>query len=95
MKKLYISVTMEDGTEYKATTRSADYVAYEAEARKKSWGGLSDSPSTWEAYVAYRALIRTRQLSLPFDVFIEQVDDITADPTETEPLGKALTADSS
>ena len=89
MKKLDITVVMEDGTKHEVSSRSSDYVAFEAEARKKGWGGLSDSPSTWEAYVAYRALIRTRAISMPFEKFMDSVDVIEAVPTETEPLGKA------
>lgn len=92
MKKLEIYVKMENGTEHRVSSRSADYVAFEAEARKKGWGSLADSPSTWESFVAYRALIRTREISMPFDAFLEQVDIIEASPTETEPLGKGLTA---
>ena len=92
MRKLEIHVVMEDGTAHDVSSRSADYVAYEAEARKKGWGSLSDSPSTWEAYVAYRALIRTREISMPFDRFLESVDIIEATPQETEALPKALTA---
>jgi len=91
MRKLDIAVKMEDGTEHHVSSRSADYVAYEAEARKKGWGSLSDSPSTWEAFVAYRALIRTREISMPFERFLETVDIIEATPSETEPLPKALT----
>ena len=91
MRKLDILVIMEDGTKHEVSSRSSDYVAFEAEARKKGWGSLADSPSTWEAYVAYRALVRTRAISLPFDKFMESVDVIEATPTETEPLGKAPT----
>lgn len=94
MKKLEIFVKMEDGSEHKVSSRSSDYVAFEAEARKKGWGGIGESPSTWEAYVAYRALIRTRAISMPFDRFMDEVDIIEASPTETEPLGKAPIADS-
>ena len=95
MRKLEIHVVMDDGTEHDVSSRSADYVAYEAEARKRGWGTLSDSPSTWEAFVAYRALIRTREISMPFDRFLETVDIIEATPAETVALGKALTAVSS
>lgn len=91
MRKLEIHIKMEDGSEHNVSSRSSDYVAYEAEARKKGWGTLSDSPSTWEAYVAYRALIRTREISMPFDRFLETVDIIEATPAETEALPKALT----
>jgi len=91
MRKLEIHVVMDDGSQHDVSSRSADYVAYEAEARKKGWGTLSDSPSTWEAFVAYRALIRTREISMPFDRFLESVDIIEATPVEVEPMGKALT----
>jgi len=92
MRKLEITVVMDDGTKHEVSSRSSDYVAYEAEARKKGWGTLSDSPSTWEAFVAYRALLRTRAISMPFEKFLDSVDIIEATPAETEPLPKALTA---
>jgi hypothetical protein len=91
MRKLEIHVVMDDGSQHDVSSRSADYVAYEAEARKKGWGTLSESPSTWEAFVAYRALIRTREISMPFDRFLESVDIIEATPVEAEALPKALT----
>jgi hypothetical protein len=91
MRKLEIVVVMENGDKYEVSSRSSDYVAFEAESRKKGWGSLADSPSTWEAYVAYRALLRTRAISMPFDVFMDSVDIIEATPQETEPLGKAPT----
>lgn len=96
MRKLDIRVVMEDGTVYEAETRSADYVAYEAEARKRGWGSISDSPSSWEAFVAYRALMRTRALSMPFDKFIASVDELEATPKpEAESFPKELLDDSS
>lgn len=91
MRKLEILVKMDDGTEHHVSSRSSDYVAFEAEARKRGWGTLSDNPSTWEAFIAYRALIRTREISMPWDVFLDSVDIIEATPQETEALPKALT----
>lgn len=91
MRKLEIFVKMENGEEHKVSSRSTDYVAYEAESRKRGWGTLAESPSTWEAFVAYRALIRTRAISMPFEMFMDSVDIIEANPTESEPLGKAPT----
>ena len=75
MKKLAVHVVLDDGTVLDAETRTADYVAYEAEARKRGWGGVSDSPSSWEAFVSYRALSRTRAISMPFDAFLAAVDE--------------------
>lgn len=96
MRKLHITVRMDDGTVYEADTRSADYVAFEVEARKRGWGGLSDSPSSWEAFISYRSLIRTRQISMPFDKFLAEVDELDASPIpEAEPFPKTLLDDSS
>jgi hypothetical protein len=82
VKKLAIHVVMDDGTTYDAVSRSADYVAYEAEARKRGWGTISESPSSWEAFISYRALIRTRAISMPFDQFLASVDELNASPLE-------------
>lgn len=96
MRKLNVRVRMDDGSEYEAETRSADYVAYEAESRKRGWGSISDSPSSWEAFVAYRALIRTRALSMPFDKFLAEVDELVAEPkAEADPFPKEQSDDSS
>jgi hypothetical protein len=95
---------MSDGTVHDTETRSADYVAYEAESKKRGWGTLSDAPSTWEAYVSYRALIRGRLISMPFGdpaspqpgSFMAEADEIEATPiAEVEPFPKELSDDSS
>lgn len=96
MRKLNIRVVMIDGSTHEAETRAADYVAYEAEARKRSWGSISDSPSSWEAFVSYRALVRTRAISLPFDKFLAEVDELEATPVpEAEAFPKEQSDDSS
>jgi hypothetical protein len=95
---------MNDGTTYEAESRSADYVAYEAESKKRGWGTLQEAPSMWEAYVCYRALLRNRLVSMPFGdpaspnpgSFLAQVDELEATPiAEVEPFPKELSDGSS
>ena len=96
MRKLNIRAVMIDGSVLEAETRATDYVAYEAESRKRGWGSISDSPSSWEAFVSYRALVRTRAISLPFDKFLAEVDELDATPVpEADPFPKDLSGDSS
>src|SRR6478752_6257146 len=95
---------MKDGTTHDSESRSADYVAYESESKKRGWGTLQDAPSTWEAYVCYRALVRNRLLSMPFGdpasprdgSFLAEVDELEATPiAEVEPFPKEHSDDSS
>jgi hypothetical protein len=95
---------MSDGTIYDTETRSADYVAYEAEAKKKGWGTLQEAPSTWESFVSYRALIRNRLVSMPFGdpaspkpgSFMAEADEVEATPiVEAEAFPKELSDASS
>ena len=66
MKRLNVHVEMENGAVHETVTRAVDYIAYESEAKKRGWGTLSDNPSSWEAFIAYRALLRERLISMPF-----------------------------
>ena len=104
MKKLSIHVEMSDGTVHDTFSGMADYVAYEAESKKRGWGTLQESPSTWEAYVSYRALLRQRLVSMPFGdptspkpgSFMGEVVELEANPiVEVEPFPKELSGDSS
>jgi len=89
---------MRDGTTYDSESRSADYVAYEAESKKRGWGTLQEAPSTWESYISYRALVRNRLVSMPFGdpaspnagSFLAEVDELEATPiAEVEPTQEA------
>jgi hypothetical protein len=86
MRKLYVRAVLDDGTVLNTTTRTADYMAYESEAKKPSrnWGGIADSPSTWEAYISYRALLRERLISEPFDQFLTHVAELDASSDEPD-----------
>lgn len=93
MKKLDVRVVMEDGTEYTGQSRASDYVRYETTAKGKGWGSLGDNPSTWEAFISWAVLQRTKQISLPFEKFLEEADVIDASPVaEVEALPKNLSA---
>lgn len=93
MKKLDIKVTMEDGSVYTGQSRASDYVRYETNAKAKGWGTLSDNPSTWEAFVSWAVLQRTKQISMPFEKFLEEADIVDATPVaEVEPLDPPLSA---
>ena len=93
MKRLSVHVEMQDGRAFDAKTSTADYVLYETTGRRQKppWGGISESPSQWEAFVSWAALRRTGQFSGSFDAFMREVDlvdagaDETVDPTSAGP----------
>lgn len=94
MRKLDVTVHL-NGDVFTAETRPHDYMAFDLESKKRGWGSLAEVPSTWEAFISWRALSRTRQISMPFEAFAEQADYINAEQAEVEALPKDQTADSS
>lgn len=89
MKRLDIKVTLDDQSEHKVQTRTSDYVAYETEAKKRGWGTVATNPSTWEAFVAHRAMRRDGAFTGTFDEFVRKVEDIEVNfeaDQDVEPL---------
>src|SRR3954465_12704213 len=85
MKRLAARVEMLDGRVLEAKTSTADSVLYEAPGRRQKppWGGVSESPSQWEAFVSWAALRRTGQYADNFDAFLREVDLVDASQEET------------
>lgn len=78
---------MTDGRVLETTTALKDYVLYETTAKRQKppWGGISDNPSRWEAFVSWAALRRTGQYSPGFETFLDEaeiVDASTEEPVE-------------
>lgn len=78
---------MVDGRVLETTTSLRDYVLYETTAKRQRppWGGISDNPSRWEAFVSWAALRRTGQYAEGFETFLdaaEIVDASSEDPVE-------------
>jgi hypothetical protein len=93
MKKLTIRTVMDNGDEFDTTTKTADYILFEKTAKTHRWGGLSENPALWEAFLAWASLKRTGQYTLTWEKFLDEVDiveatQVTVDPT-TEEVGDA------
>jgi hypothetical protein len=83
---------MADGRVLEAKTVMKDYLLFETTAKRQKppWGGISDNPSRWEAFVSWAALRRTGQYSAGFETFTDEADIVDAsaeepvDPTNEE-----------
>ena len=90
MKRLNVRAEMVDGRVLETTTAMKDYILFETTGKRQKppWGGLSDNPSRWEAFVSWAALRRTGQYAGGFETFLDEADivDATApDGTDVEP----------
>jgi len=90
VKRLDVHVELFDGRVLETKTSLADYVLYETTAKRQKppWGGVSESPSRWEAFVSWAALRRTGQYAGSFDAFLTEadlVDASTEEPVEPTP----------
>lgn len=84
MKRLTITATMNDGRVLEARTAMKDYISYETTARRQKppWGGVSDNPSQWEAFISWAALRRTGQYAGSFDTFLDEAEIVEANAEE-------------
>ena len=90
MKRLHATAEMADGSVLKADTTTKDYILFETTAKRQKppWGGISDNPARWEAFVSWSAFRRTGQYAGSFDAFLDDVDmveasqEIDVDPTQ-------------
>jgi hypothetical protein len=75
---------MADGRTFDVKTATKDYILYESTARRQKppWGGVSDNPSQWEAFVSWAALRRTGHYSAGFETFLDEVDLVDASSDE-------------
>jgi len=98
MKRLNIHIEMENGDVFDVTTKTADYLLFETTAKRHKWGGISDNPALWEAFLAFSAARRVGKFAGTWEQFTAQVDMVEAiaeesDPTKEE-VGDAFSSNS-
>jgi hypothetical protein len=86
VKKLNIRTEMDDGQVFHTTTKTADYLLFETTAKKHRWGGLSENPALWEAFLAWASLKRTGQYALTWEKFTAEVDSVEATQIDVDPM---------
>jgi hypothetical protein len=81
VKSAQVTVELLDGTTLSARTIMRDYVAYETTSKKQKppWGGISDSPSRFESFVAWSALRREGKVDQPYEGFLDNVAQMDFD----------------
>ena len=91
--KLTINVRYTNGEEIAVTPILSDQVAFERTARLRDWGTATESPLTFAAFLAWKALQRTGQTEYSFEDFLENVEalsqsggDMGLNPTEATPV---------
>lgn len=93
MKRLHATAEMADGSVLKADTTTKDYILYETTGKRQKppWGGISENPARWEAFISWSAFRRTGQYAGSFDAFLDDVEMVEAagetevDPTPSDP----------
>jgi len=92
MKRLNVRVEMNDGRELTTKTSLKDYVSFETTAKRQKppWGGISDNPSRWEAFVSWSALRRTGQYDGTWEQFLDDAAIVDASADEVEPTQPAV-----
>lgn len=75
--KLTINVRYVNGEEVAVTPILSDQVAFERTARLRDWGTATDSPLTFAAFLAWKALQRTGQTEYSFEEFLENVEALS------------------
>ena len=90
--KLTINVRYVNGEEVAVTPILSDQVAFERTARLRDWGTATESPLTFAAFLAWKALQRTGQTEYSFEEFLENVEalsqsggEMELNPTEATP----------
>lgn len=81
--KLTIKVRYNNGEEIEVTPILSDQVAFERTARLRDWGTATDSPLTFAAFLAWKALQRTGQTEYSFEEFLESVEALSQSGGET------------
>lgn len=85
MKRLNVHVELNDGRVLECQTALRDYIRYEETAKKQRppWGGISDNPSRWEAFISWAALKRTGQYTEPWETFVDEAGIVDATAVES------------
>lgn len=81
--KLTINVRYTNGEEIEVAPILSDQVAFERTARLRDWGTATDSPLTFAAFLAWKALQRTGQTEYSFEEFLENVEALSQSGGET------------
>ena len=90
MRRLNINIVMENGDVYDVTTKTADYLLFETTAKRHKWGGVSDNPALWEAYLGWAALRRVGKFSGTWEAFTKEVDMVEATPEDVDPTKEVV-----
>lgn len=90
MKKLDIKIDMDNGDHFDVQTKTADYLLYETTAKKHRWGGVSDNPAQWEAFLAWAALRRLGKYSGTWESFVKEVDIVEAKQIDVDPTPEVV-----
>lgn len=89
MKKLDLHIEMNDGTKFDVQSKTSDYLLFESTAKRHKWGGISDNPAKWEAFIAWAALKRLGLTELTWEDFVDEVDMVEgrSDDADPTPVG--------
>lgn len=94
MKSATLTVEMVDGTTLSGRTIMPDMLRYEetAKRQKPPWGGISDNPAVWEAFVSWAALTREGKWSGTFEEWKQSVASIDFEFEDVRPTNGASSA---
>ena len=90
MKRLNIKIAMDNGDEFEVQTKTADYLLYEQTAKRHKWGGVSDNPALWEAFLAWASARRVGKFSGTWEAFQKEVDIVEASPEDVDPTKEVV-----
>lgn len=79
IKRMTITVLMENGDTWDVQTTTRDYVAYDQTAKRQRppWGPMTENVALWEAFIAWNASKRLGHYSKPWEQFLD--DCVSAD----------------
>jgi hypothetical protein len=87
---------MFDGRVLEAKTAVRDYILFENTGRRQKppWGGITENPTRWEAFVSWAALRRTGLYQAGFDTFLDEVEVVEAEAEQdVDPTQQVATDD--
>lgn len=71
MKRMHMTVELNDGTIITADSAAVDYLRYEQTAKRHKWGSMTENPAIWEIFIGWCAVTRTGQWSGSWEDFIK------------------------
>jgi len=86
VKRLDVRAEFANGKLLEATTSMKDYILWETTAKRQKppWGGITENPSRWEAFITWAALRRTEQYSAGFETFLDEAEIVDASAPDTD-----------